>query len=99
MDSISGIYEVNDMNALVDNILPFSKFDRSIIIVNNANGLQSSKGIIKTPLAAMYYIKPGRYATVDESIMFISHMFNEHTPITIGGTTTTLYNFLLSKQI
>ncbi len=98
MDAITGFYETEDINTLKSNFLCFPKFDRSIIAVQNANGLPSASGIIDRPLSALYYIKPGKALSVNDSVMFITSLFNENTPVSIGNKKISLREFMESHS-
>ncbi len=98
MDAITGFYETQDITTLVRDFLSFPKFDKSIIAVKNAKGLRDSHGIIDRELSALYYIKPCKATTVDESIMFITTLFNENTPIDLGTERISIKEFMLRRQ-
>lgn len=85
MSVISGFYETENIYTLVSDYLPHCKFDRSLITVRNAKDLCDKKGIITTPISAIYYIKPNKQRTVHDAVAFVTSLFNEHTPFSDGN--------------
>jgi hypothetical protein len=79
MSVISGFYETENIYSLVSDYLPHCKFDGSLITVRNAKDLCDKKGIITTPISALYYIKPNKQRTVHDAVAFVTSLFNEHT--------------------
>lgn len=90
MDAVSGFYETADINSLISDFLAFPKFDRSLVLIRDGRGISTHRGVIDQPLSILIYIKPGKASSVNDSIMFITSLFNEHTPIAIGDKTITL---------
>lgn len=101
MDAVPHIYETADINSLMSDYLSFSKFDRSYIIVKNAKGLPSLTGVIDQPLSVMYFIKPGKSNTLTESIIYITSLFNEYTPVAVGAKMMSLKEIIdiLSQRL
>lgn len=96
MDAVSGFYETADIDSLISDFLSFPKFDRSIVLVKDGRRIPRSTGIITQPLSVLIYIKPIKAQSLEESIIVITTLFNEYSPIMIGDKSITLKQFLES---
>ena len=90
MSAISGFYETENIQSLLSDYLPYCKFDGSLIVVRDATGLCDKQGIISTPIAVLYYIKPTKQHHVHDAVAYVTSLFNEYTPFSDskGGMTT-----------
>jgi hypothetical protein len=101
MSVISGFYETENIQSLISDYLPYSKFDGSLIVLRNAKDLCNKKGIITDPTSALYYIKPNQQKTVYDAVAFVTTIFNEHTLFdnSKGGMTNLLQIANVIKDI